>query len=69
MKTLITVSEVAEVLGVKRARVYELSRNGQLPFLVKIGDRQYRYHAQGMYDWLSKGGSAEEKEVTTDERQ
>ena len=66
MNKLLTVNEVADALGVKTARVYELSRNGQLPFLVKLGDRQYRYHEQGMYDWLSKGGNARQQEGKND---
>jgi excisionase family DNA binding protein len=68
MNKLLTVNEVAEALGVKTARVYELSRQGSLPFLVKLGDRQYRYHEQGMYEWLSKGGNArQDKEESNDQ--
>jgi len=58
---LLTVTEVAETLGLKPARVYELSREGKLPFLVKIGDRQYRYHALGMQNWLLSGGNIDQQ--------
>ena len=66
---LLSVNEVAETLGLKAARVYELSREGKLPFLVKIGNRQYRYHALGMQNWLLSGGNADQnKEVRNDEQ-
>jgi excisionase family DNA binding protein len=68
MQKLLTAKEVAEALGVGMARVYELSRQGMLPFLVKLGDRQYRYHEQGMQEWLSKGGNAEKEEVESDDQ-
>ena len=58
---LLTVTEVAETLGLKPARVYELSREGKLPFLVKIGERQYRYHASGMQNWLLSGGNVDQQ--------
>lgn len=53
---LLNVNEVASILDLKPARVYELSREGRLPFLVKIGERQYRYHETGMQNWLLSGG-------------
>lgn len=58
---LLTVNEVAETLGLKPARIYELSRNGKFPFLVKIGERQYRYHALGMQNWLLAGGNVDQQ--------
>ena len=58
---LLTVNEVADVLGLKPARVYELSREGKLPFLVKIGARQYRYHFSGMQTWLLSGGNVDQQ--------
>ncbi len=39
---LMTVTEVAELLDLKPARIYELTREKKIPF-VQIGERQYRY--------------------------
>jgi excisionase family DNA binding protein len=39
---LLTVKEVGEILDLKPARIYELTRRKKLPF-VQIGERQYRY--------------------------
>ena len=67
---LLTVTEVAETLGLKPARVYELSREGKLPFLVKIGERQYRYHESGMQNWVLSGGNVDQRinEVNDDQK-
>lgn len=59
MTKLLNVREVAEILNLKPARIYELSREGKLPFLVKIGDRQYRYHPQGLERYMANGGNRE----------
>jgi excisionase family DNA binding protein len=64
---LLTVNEVADALDLKPARVYSLSREGKLPFLVKIGERQYRYHEKLMQEWLLNGGNADNKNEVTDE--
>lgn len=58
---LLTVNDVAEILDLKPARIYELSRDGKLPFLVKIGDRQYRYSAQGLQRYLDNGGNQDQQ--------
>lgn len=66
---LLTVNKVAEILGLKPARVYELSREGKLPFLVRIGERQYRYRELGLQNWLLTGGNADAKrEAEIDEK-
>lgn len=54
---LLNVREVADILDLKPARIYELSREGKLPFLVKIGDRQYRFHALGLQRYMDNGGN------------
>jgi excisionase family DNA binding protein len=53
---LLTVSEVAEILKVSRARTYELIRRQLLP-AVKVGRRQIRVSEQSLRDWISHGGS------------
>ena len=57
-KKLLTVKEVAEILGLKPARVYELTREKKIPF-VQIGDRQYRYSEIALMNWIENGGNQE----------
>ena len=45
---LLTVKEVGEILDLKPARIYELTREKKIPF-VQIGERQYRYSAKRLY--------------------
>jgi excisionase family DNA binding protein len=53
-KRLLTVPEVASILRVKPARVYELARDGLLP-VTRIG-RQIRIHPDQLDHWLRGGG-------------
>ena len=46
-RRLLSVDEVAAVLGVPRAFVYALSRRGELP-TVRIGERYVRYRAHAI---------------------
>lgn len=55
---LLTVKEVSEILDLKPARVYELTRQNKLPY-VQIGERQYRYSESALLDWIEKGGNKE----------
>jgi excisionase family DNA binding protein len=57
---LLTVKEVAEILDLKRARIYELTRQNKFPFTVKIGERQYRYNEAGLNEWIKNGGNREQ---------
>jgi len=41
-KQLLTAKEVSEITGLKPARIYELTRKRQIPFVL-IGERQYLY--------------------------
>lgn len=54
--TLLTAPDVAELLGVKVSRVYELTRtrktNG-LPVII-IGERSYRYSKEQLLKWLKR---------------
>ena len=62
-KLLYRLSELVEVLGLSRARVYELLREGTLPKVV-IG-RSVRVPARALEEWVaaqlaaSSGGSRE----------
>ena len=55
---LLTVKEVSEILDLKPARVYELTRQKKIPF-VQIGERQYRYHEPAIWNWIENGGNKE----------
>lgn len=53
-KTLLRISDVAEILDVTTARAYELARDGTLP-VVRLG-RQYRVDPDRLQEWLDNGG-------------
>ncbi|MBX3168162.1 MAG: helix-turn-helix domain-containing protein [Candidatus Eremiobacteraeota bacterium] len=50
----LTVTEMAETLGMTTGRVYEVLRLGLIP-AVRIG-RQVRVEEQAFKDWVAKGG-------------
>ena len=53
---LLTVQEVSEILDLKPARIYELTRQRKIPF-VQIGERQYRYSEPALMSWIEQGGN------------
>ena len=53
-----TAKWVSELLGVKIARVWELTREEKIPF-IQIGERQYRYSETALMDWINGGGNRE----------
>ncbi len=53
---LLTVKEVSEILDLKPARIYELTRERKIPF-VQIGERQYRYSESALTNWIDNGGN------------
>lgn len=53
---LLTAGQVAEQTGIPLSRVYELSRNGDIPH-VRLG-RALRYPAPALRKWIAKGGTA-----------
>lgn len=52
---LLTAREVSEATGLPTWRVYELSRNGDIP-AVALG-RSYRYSAPALRSWIESGGT------------
>ena len=58
---LLKAEKVAEILDVTKARVYELTREKQIPF-IQVGERQYRYSETAILDWIERGGSQDETE-------
>lgn len=55
---LLTVKQVGEILDLKPARIYELTRERKIPF-VQIGERQYRYSETALTNWIENGGNKE----------
>lgn len=53
---LLTVKEVSQILDLKPARIYELTREKKIPF-VQIGERQYRYSETALMNWIDNGGN------------
>lgn len=53
---LLKAREVAEMLGLKLTRIYELTRTRRMPFVL-LGDRQYRYSEAAIQRWIDGGGS------------
>ena len=56
VQKLLTVKEVSEILDLKPARVYELTRQNKIPFVL-IGERQYRYSEAVLLAWIENGGT------------
>jgi excisionase family DNA binding protein len=63
---LLTVTEVSEILDLKPARIYSLTREKKIPF-VQIGERQYRYSEMALLNWIEQGGN-QESEVSENEK-
>jgi excisionase family DNA binding protein len=51
--TLLTPSEVAELLRTSKAAVYAMVERGQLPGVVRIG-RRVLVHQEALVDWLGQ---------------
>jgi excisionase family DNA binding protein len=60
MVELLKAEEVSEMLRVKPARIYELTREKKIPHIV-IGERQYRYTEKMISDWIENGGNRDRK--------
>lgn len=64
-KQILVADEVAEMLRVDRQRVYELARRNALP-VIRVGERQYRFDAEAIRQWIERGGNVEPKERRED---
>lgn len=54
---LLTAPEVAQILRVSKARVYELARLKMIPALT-LGQKQLRFEEGALRDWIAAGGSS-----------
>lgn len=61
-KTILVADEVAEILRVDKQRIYELVRRDAIP-VIRLGERQYRFSAQAIDQFLNGGGNAKSEEV------
>jgi excisionase family DNA binding protein len=59
---ILIADEVAEMLRVDRQRVYELARRNAIP-VIRLGERQYRFDAEAIRQWIARGGSVAESEA------
>lgn len=50
---LLTANEVANILRVSTARVYELARIKSIPSIT-LGQRQVRFDETALHEWLSR---------------
>lgn len=60
-KQILVADEVAKLLRVEIQRVYELVRTNQIP-VIRLGERQYRFSAQAIEEFLHGGGTRKEGE-------
>lgn len=58
---LLTAKEVAPILRVTPARVYDLVRSRAIP-AIRIGERQVRFDETALRDWVASGGSLQANE-------
>ncbi len=59
MMRLLTAKEIAEILGVKLPRVYELARRNDIfpaGVVIRLG-RQIRFSEPALRQWVEDGGS------------
>ena len=50
--SLLTVVEVAELLRMSPKAVYAMKDRGQLPGVIRIGQRRLRFNRNVLVDWL-----------------
>jgi excisionase family DNA binding protein len=67
-KQILVADEVAEILRVDKQRVYELVRTNQIPF-IRLGERQYRFSALAIQNFLKGGGTQKESSEQVNETQ
>jgi DNA binding domain, excisionase family len=60
---ILIADEVAEMLRVDRQRIYELARRNAIP-VIRLGERQYRFDAEAIRQWMERGGGVSESEAS-----
>lgn len=64
---LLKASEVANILRVSKARVYELARTKSIPSIT-LGQRQVRFDETALHEWISRSVRETTASETTEER-
>jgi excisionase family DNA binding protein len=59
-KQILVADDVAKILRIDRQRVYELVRTKSIPF-IRLGERQYRFSARAIQEFLDNGGTQKEE--------
>jgi excisionase family DNA binding protein len=62
-KQILVAGEVADLLRVDKQRIYEMCRKNQLPGVIRLGERQYRFSARAIEQFLHGNNFEEETEV------
>ncbi|HVE90919.1 MAG TPA: helix-turn-helix domain-containing protein [Actinomycetota bacterium] len=62
MKQLLTVDEVAQLLGVHRATIYRWAETGVLP-AIKVGSALLRFDPDVLQDWLRTTPAERERQA------
>ncbi len=65
MTRLLSVKELAPILGVKPPRVYELYKENKIPGAVVLGANQIRFSEKIISEWISGGESRKDAKVQT----
>jgi excisionase family DNA binding protein len=65
-RQILLADEVAEMLRVDRQRVYELVRRNAIP-VIRIGERQYRFDAEAIRQWIERGGTVSTENESGDD--
>ncbi len=60
-RKMLVADEVAELLRVSKQRIYELVRTRAIP-VTRLGERQYRFEAEAINQWIERGGTSDENE-------
>lgn len=60
-KQILVAEEVAKIFRVDKQRIYELVRTNRIP-VIRLGERQYRFSAQAIEEFLHVGGTQKESE-------
>lgn len=53
---LITAKQAADILGLRLPRLYELTRQGTIPY-VRFGPKQIRFNSEALTAWVNQGGN------------
>lgn len=61
-KQILVADEVADLLRVDKQRIWELVRTNKIP-VIRLGQRQYRFSAEKIEEFLHDGGNKKDTEV------